>query len=134
MRLEVLPPVLLEDAHQIIFSVFLIKIFQNFNELPPVRLETSGCEVRPAYASSIRTLKAFQIFRSQVIYGLLVSPTLTFFLSFGFYFFLYKTVVKVLQFNLIINIININIISIMISLFTFNTLNFRATLGHWWRG
>ena len=32
---------------------------------------------------------------TQVIYGLLVSPTLTFLLSFGFYFFLYKTVVKV---------------------------------------
>merc|ERR1719500_586337 len=30
----------------------------------------------------------------KVIYGLLVSPTLTFLLSFGFYFFLYKTVVK----------------------------------------
>ena len=35
------------------------------------------------------------LYSSQVIYGLLVSPTLTFLLSFGFYFFLYKTVVKV---------------------------------------
>ena len=41
----------------------------------------------------------FEYLSSQVIYGLLVSPTLTFFLSFGFYFFLYKTVVKVSIFN-----------------------------------
>jgi hypothetical protein len=32
----------------------------------------------------------------QVIYGLLVSPALTFLLAFAFYFFLYRTVVKVL--------------------------------------
>jgi len=30
----------------------------------------------------------------KVIYGLLVSPTLTFFLAFGFYYFVYKTIVK----------------------------------------
>ena len=33
--------------------------------------------------------------QNQVIYGLLVSPTLTFFLAFGFYYFVYKTIVKV---------------------------------------
>ena len=63
------------DVNPSIFSAHLIEI-EDFRKL---------CVKRPNHHP----------YDCQVIYGLLVSPTLTFFLSFGFYFFLYKTVVKV---------------------------------------